>query len=542
MDNKVVQLLPPANAYLKRLGLSANPFPVAPDASRYFMTEALEALAYETLFCIQQRKGFIVITGEVGLGKTTFSRYVINQLHGMDASVAVVFNSVLQRRELLEQICHDFGLQPETPTTGRSLRELVIQLNRFFIRERRQGRNCVIFIDDAQNLTTASLETIRVLSNLETGTEKLVQVVLLGQQELLEKLDSNELRQLRSRVALSREIKPLQFKELVRYIEYKLSVTSSGTAMQFTPAAMRGIYRYSAGNLRRANMLLDRVLIGILRDPQRIIGRATVAEAIKDLKAPDSSDRGRRGRWITIVAATGLAGMIVMTGVMYQPGNFPVLSAFWPEGQNGVSQSNTPDSNPLLTAHQQSLAGTESPGLEPQASIAENGGTVLVPYAAPVSSALERDVLHQFLSYHDLQDYTDQLISAYQRGEMLRFRQQLLAPRGLELLRDSGFVTLAGLSRPVLPVRAPDGGLEQWVLWRPEFRVHSLFYGTRSDEVNALQRRLAAAGYYQGLIDGVVGPMTASSLIEFQRAHGIAVSGQVDDVTLLWLHEYELQE
>jgi len=540
MENRVVQLLPPANAYLKRLGLSANPFPVAPDASRYFMTEALEALAYETLFCIQQRKGFIVITGEVGLGKTTFSRYVINQLHSMDASVAVVFNSVLQRRELLEQICHDFGLQPETPTTGRSLRELVIQLNRFFIRERRQGRNCVIFIDDAQNLTTASLETIRVLSNLETGTEKLVQVVLLGQQELLEKLDSNELRQLRSRVALSREIKPLQFRELVRYIEYKLSVTASGTPMQFTPAAMRGIYRYSAGNLRRANMLLDRVLISIIRDPQRTIGRAVVREAVRDLKAPDSSDSGRRRRWITMAAATGLAGVVLTIGIMYQRDGFPVLSALWPEGQNEVSQSNAPDANSLLVVQQQAAANTLSPAQEPQASTAQAGGA---ESGAPlVSSAFERDELRQFLSHHDLQDYADQLIGAYQRGEMLRFRQQLLAPRGLELLRDTGFDTLAGLSRPVLTVRTPDGGLERWVLWQPEFRVHSLFYGTRSDEVSALQRRLAAAGYYLGLIDGVVGPMTAASLIEFQRAHGIAVSGQVDDVTLLWLHEYELQE
>jgi len=562
MASQVVQL-PAANTYLKRLGLSANPFPVAPDANRYFLTESLEALAYETLFCIQQRKGFIVITGEVGLGKTTFSRYLIAQLQQMDTAVAMVFNSVLQENELLEQICRDFGLedQQSSGSRPRSLREQVNLLNDFFLQQRREGRNCVIFIDDAQNLSVASLESIRVLSNLETDTEKLVQVVLLGQQELREQLDSRALRQLRSRVALFREIEPLQEPELRRYIEYKLSVTAKGAVISLTPAASAAIYGYSGGNLRRANMLLDRVMIGMLRDPKPTVDLTLVQTAERDLAEPRMSARGsssRRGNTLSwtpqrkrvLLGSLLIAGVSIMLGGLYERGDLQRMVSWLPLFGNAppaavVTAPSVPV-RPIFRDNNVEAAIEPSEDFLPS-EIAEAVADVVAVNPTPLSTGpapaggVDEAALGEYLAYYQLDAELSQFLAAIRDGDMSAVQEAVLEPRGLRLFRDTGFSPLAGLSRPILNLQAADGRVERWVLWRPEFQVGTLSYGTQSEEVNALQQRLAAAGRYQGDIDGIAGNMTFSALFEFQRRRGIPVTGQVDDVTLLWLHEYEVQ-
>jgi len=566
MASEVVQL-PSANAYLKRLGLSANPFPVAPDANRYFLTEALEALAYETLFCIQQRKGFIVITGEVGLGKTTFSRYLIAQLQRMNTAVAVIFNSVLQENELLEQICRDFGLDEKRPPgcPPRSLREQVNLLNDFFLQQRREGRNCVIFIDDAQNLSVASLESIRVLSNLETDTEKLVQVVLLGQQELREQLDSVSLRQLRSRVALFREIEPLQQDELRRYIEYKLSVTSKGAVMSLTPAASAAIFDYSGGNLRRANMLLDRVLIGMLRDPQRTVDLALVQEAECDLAEPRLTARRQparhrhRRRQESAITPQRLRigmGVLLVTGVsvllggLYERGDLQGLLSGLPAWSSSppapVVAVPAPQSGPVLresntVAVAESLQAATAAIAAPAEPVVTVNPTRLEALATTTAGGLDEAALREYLAFYSLEAELPRFVEVIRGGDMATLQDEVLRPEGLRLLRDTGFSPLGGLSQPVLNLQAGDGRVERWVLWRPGFEVGNLSYGLQSQEVTALQQRLAAAGRYAGAIDGIAGNMTFSALFEFQRRRGIPVTGQVDDVTLLWLHEYEVQ-
>lgn len=248
--------------YLSFYNLKETPFNVTSDPSFLYLSpthaEALDHLRYG----IDQRKGFLAITGEIGAGKTTLCRALINRL---DASVkvALILNSVLPETQLLEAITDEFGITPGKRTKG----VLIRTINKFLLDQVSRGNNAVLIIDEAQNMRASTLETVRMLSNLETEKEKLLQIVLVGQPQLRDKLNAPELVQLRQRIAVRFHIRALSRVEVAAYIRHRLMVAGSRGDLLFDEAAMSAIHEYSGGIPRLINVLVDRALLkGFVRE------------------------------------------------------------------------------------------------------------------------------------------------------------------------------------------------------------------------------------------------------------------------------------
>jgi len=267
--------------YTSYFGLKENPFNLTPDPRYLFLStyhrEALDHLLYG----INDRKGFIVITGGIGTGKTTLSRALLGQL---DESVktALIFNSFVSDIELLQTINQEFGIKVDPK--NKTKKGYIDKLNGFLLKTFTAGGNAVLLIDEAQNLSPPVLEQIRMLSNLETEKEKLIQIVLLGQSELKEMLAHPSLKQLDERIMIRYELKPLDQKDVLGYVEHRLVVAGGRGNLNFTGSAFTEIYRYSQGNPRRINAVCDRSLLVAYAKDEFTISRGTVRKAIEDIR------------------------------------------------------------------------------------------------------------------------------------------------------------------------------------------------------------------------------------------------------------------
>jgi general secretion pathway protein A len=264
--------------YLSFFGLTESPFSLTPDprflyASRYHK-EALSSLLYG----IESRAGFIQITGEIGAGKTTLCRTLLQRL-GSQVHSALVFNPKLSEMELLQVIIEDFGVQPK----GKKKKDYFDALNRFLIQETEKGFNAIVIIDEAQLLGAKALEQIRLLSNLETPTKKLLQIILVGQPELREYLNRTDLIQLRQRITIRYHLPALSRDDVGNYLSYRLKVAGSDGSF-FTDEAVDLIHQLSGGIPRLINVLADRALIAGFTQSVKFITSSMVECAQADLE------------------------------------------------------------------------------------------------------------------------------------------------------------------------------------------------------------------------------------------------------------------
>lgn len=286
--------------YLKFYGLREAPFSPTPDPKFLFQsTRHREALA-QLLYGVREKKGFIVLSGEIGTGKTTLLRTLLERLDAT-TPVAYVHNSALGIEGLLEYILNDWGAKSHASTQAQRLGEL----NEFLIEQHRQGRSPVIVVDEAQNLSIETLEAVRLLSNFETTNQKLMQILLVGQPELRDKLNAPELRQLKQRIGLRCHIGPLSPEETRLYIRHRLRVAGATDAGIFTDAAIQKISDYSNGTPRVINIVCDHCLLSGYADSKKRIDAGMVQEAIEYLEEGEKPEWKRR-RAMRLVPSRGM--------------------------------------------------------------------------------------------------------------------------------------------------------------------------------------------------------------------------------------------
>jgi len=257
-------------------GLQQKPFNPTPDPRFLYLSPGHREGLAQLLYGVQEHKGFILLTGEVGTGKTTLLRTLLSRLDGNTAS-AFVFDTTLPFEGLLEYMLEDFGVAKP----GESHVQRLIALNNFLIERRRAGQNTVLILDEAQNLDLHALEQIRLLSNFETQTEKMLQILLVGQPELLDKLDRPELRQLKQRIGLRCRILPLTAEQTRDYIRTRLRIAGATDLGLFSDAAITRIAEYSGGIPRLINTLCDHCLLIGYADQIRRIDCKIADEAIE---------------------------------------------------------------------------------------------------------------------------------------------------------------------------------------------------------------------------------------------------------------------
>jgi general secretion pathway protein A len=266
--------------YNALFGLSQEPFSIAPDPRFLYMSERhREALAH-LLYGVQGGGGFVLLTGAVGAGKTTVCRCFVEQLPPT-VQLAYVFNPMLGVRELLATICDDFGI--EVPAEARSVKDYVDPLNQFLLGRHATGSSCVLVIDEAQNLAPEVLEQLRLLTNLETDSRKLLQIILIGQPELRDRLAEPGLEQVAQRVIARYHLEPLDEPGTAQYVRHRLGVAGLAGPLPFDAAALRRVHRHTRGVPRRINLLCDRALLGAYAQGRRDVTSAMVDQAAREV-------------------------------------------------------------------------------------------------------------------------------------------------------------------------------------------------------------------------------------------------------------------
>ena len=324
------------------------PFNFNADPRYLFPTKSSQEALAGLNYAIQGRKGFALLTGEVGTGKTTLLNLFLDRLRAQEIPTAFIFNSRLNTRDLFEYILADFGI----PHESREKSHQLMRLNEWALERYRCGKTTVIVVDEAQNLSLQVLEEIRLLANLETTSEKLLQIVLSGQPEFEEKLKLPELRQLRQRIALRCRTNPLSCKETHGYIAERLRIAGSNGEPVFSEEAMDTVYRYSRGIPRVVNLLCEHALINSFADQQRPVLAPAVEEAARDFELDKIAP-----------------------------------AAFRAPAQDGRALPSAPDSKESEPAV--SFAGLDAPAVAPalQAAAAAASSLTPNPHAAPRAAA-----------------------------------------------------------------------------------------------------------------------------------------------------------
>ncbi len=293
--------------YTSFFGLREKPFAITPDPRYLYLSERhAEALAH-LLYGINEAGGFIQLTGEIGTGKTTVIRSLLEQLPG-HADVALILNPRVTPAEFLLTICEE--LHVHVPESGRgSTKVLMDLLGRHLLDTHARGRRVVLIVDEAQNLGTETLEQVRLLTNLETATTKLLQIILIGQPELRELLDRPELRQLAQRITGRYHLSPLSQAETAGYVKHRMRVAGA-TAEAFTPTALREVHRLSHGIPRVINVICDRALLGAFTQEDHRVGAALIRQAASEVYG-----RPVPAPWLKWATAGAVAAALVFVGL-----------------------------------------------------------------------------------------------------------------------------------------------------------------------------------------------------------------------------------
>ena len=522
--------------YLRFFGLNEKPFAITPDPRYLYLSERhAEALAH-LLYGINESGGFIQLTGEVGTGKTTVVRSLLSRVPH-HADVAVILNPRVTPVEFLLTICEELGLGIADPDKD-SVKQMVDALNRRLLAAHAEGRRIIVIVDEAQNLSAEVLEQVRLLTNLETPTQKLLQIILIGQPELRELLDRTDLRQLAQRITGRYHLEPLSREETRGYVRHRLRVAGAADEI-FTESALAEIHRLAAGIPRVINVTCDRALLGAYTQETRKVTPSLVRQAAGEVY-------GRRflPAWLGWVAgAVGVAGIALFGFLLWQRQIFPPRLAVLPASVPAPTVKPVP---PAPTAAS-GAAATPTPAAAP-AAVPIN--TLLAANSANTgdAAAFRRLLSLWGTAMADDKDPCGQAAKAglsclEQRGSWAQVRA-LNRPAILTLTDDHGQrhrVVLSALDERYATLnlgehnqRVPlDEISRDWfgeftVVWKPKTaHTRLLTVGMKGDEVRWLRRSLSAL---QGAASDpeygdVYDEELAIAVQNFQREHRLNVDG-----------------
>ena len=544
--------------YVPFFGLKQKPFSIAPDPRYLFMSERhREALAH-LLYGVQGGGGFVLLTGEIGAGKTTVCRCFLEQIPAR-CNVAYIFNPKLSALELLITVCHEFGIKfPALTAAGTppGLKDYVDGLNEYLLRTHAVGQNNVLIIDEAQNLSSDVLEQLRLLTNLETSERKLLQIVLIGQPELRGMLARPELEQLAQRVIARYHLDALSEKETTQYIAHRFAVAGLKGAIPFDAAALRRVHQLARGVPRRINLLCDRALLGAYATGKSRVDRTIVDKAAQEVfgEAGEGRPRTLPARWWPLAIGAGvLAGAAAMAAVQWgardkAPASGIAAAASAAASAHAAQARASATVLPTATAAAASAARLRSadelaawlaraPHDEPQAlrTLSRDWALLLVD-GDPCALAAEQDV---------------RCFRAHGGLALLR----LLARPSVLTLHDAQnrpvYAVLAGMDRDEATLVAGKSAVQVplallTTTWRGDFSTfwrvppgysEPLSMGSRGTLVDSVGAQLAAAlGAPAPPPDHVFDATLRSRVAAFQQSQGLAPDGVAGPTTLMQIN------
>ncbi len=521
--------------YLSFFGLSEQPFNLTPDPKFFFMSESHRSAFNQLLFGIHERKGFMEVVGGVGTGKTTLCRALLSQL-GNEVATALILNPFLSEKELLRCINQEFGLDG----SARSRNQLLQQLNHFLLDRAARGGNACVILDECQHLDASVLEQIRMLSNLETSKEKLIQTVLVGQPEFHQRLGSEKLKALNERIQVRCFLEPLSVQDTAAYIKHRLRVAGACRETLFTDSALDAVYQYARGNPRRTNAVCDRAMLLAYARGSNRIHKGHVSTAIREVswtKEGVSRVSFWSGSRIGMMAAyTFLTLAGVTAGWM---GGRILLNPTVLEKADMQQKDSAETHMESSTKEPEWIQGVAMDAVAVYRRLGGMAGLALPESGENMEELARRagwEAVRLILDYENL----------------LRFKRAcILETRvtGQASIMGPQWAVLRGISEMGVWLQYGESALKfvprwelegQWSgavwVWIPAGNFYQrLRPGVRGAKVEWLQSALGRLGHWEGKPTGSYDRPTRRAVAEFQKANGLAADGRAGPRTIAML-------
>jgi len=529
--------------YLEFYGFQEKPFNLTPDPRFIFLSKNHKEAFAHLLYGINNRVGFIALTGEVGSGKTTVLRSLLSQLETDHHRTALIFNPFLSPSELIQSINREFGIST-IPNDASPLDAL----NLFLLQQNAEDRTVVLVIDEAQDLEPPVLEQIRLISNLETDRDKLIQIILAGQPEFINILERKEMRQLNQRITVRHHLKPLDFEDTVAYINHRLEVAGGGKEVVFSKGALREIYKYSRGLPRLINVACDRALLaGYTKDTMKINSRIA-ASGIKDL-IQSQIPYPKRGRLIIATAVAILLTLFVADiyfterQPIHQLDAPPLIDSFVEEPKIEPAKVEEPSLIRAMETEFREISESES---------ARRAFNVLTSLwkVEPVN---EKVNLGQFREMERVALTRNLRLYRFygNLGALLRLHHPAVLELNFPDLPGKRFIAMVGVEGKQIRIDPPIGGKDSitfaeleknwsgrsFIPWRDPLRIlPRLSPEAVVGAVKQLQWLLKEAGVFDGPATGLLDDYTIYAVKKFQALKGIDQDGIVGGQTLMLLY------
>lgn len=534
--------------YTKYFGFNEKPFTLTPNPRFIYLSKHHKEAFAHLLYGINNHYGFIELIGEVGAGKTTVLRTLLSQLNEDSYRSALIFNPCLTGVELLRSINHEFGLNAASEYAN----ELLGELNAFLLNENARGITVVLVIDEAQNLSPEVLEQLRLISNLETENDKLIQIILAGQLELSALLELPQLRQLNQRIAVRYRLRTMSSDETRTYIHHRMVVAGETGGVSFSRSAFKLIHLYSRGLPRLINNLCDRALLIAYGDERRRITADIVIRAIKELL---NATRVKR----LVLACAAVIGLVViclalsMNVTRWTPGRHDNGPAAAPPAA-GVSIAESSVAAYRMAGHhflqlQQEILSHDQNDVHLSAFNAIANKWMALPVKSFSGQFTVPEMYSRFAANRNLKVtvFTGTL------ADVIRFDVPFLVLTKVSGSRGGYCLAVTSVGNNAVSISPPLFGSSTlskndldllaagtfYLIWQNSEHIPAkIKMGDRRFEIRALQQLLNRAGTYKDAIDGIYSSATAKAVSDFQRLAGISRDETVGELTLAALARY----